>query len=43
VSVEELQAQISGPRIHLLDCGHMAHVEAGEQVLSIFATHLNND
>ena len=43
VSVEELQAQITGPRIHLLDCGHMAHVEAGEQVLSIFAAHLNND
>ena len=43
VSVEELQAQITSPRIHLLDCGHMAHVEAGEQVLSIFAAHLNND
>ena len=43
VSVEELQAKITGPSIHLLDCGHMAHVEAGEQVLSIFAAHLNND
>lgn len=35
VSVEELQAQITGPRIHLLDCGHMAHVEARSEVMEI--------
>jgi pimeloyl-ACP methyl ester carboxylesterase len=36
VSVEELQAKIAGPSIHLLDCGHMAHVEAGKEVMGIF-------
>jgi pimeloyl-ACP methyl ester carboxylesterase len=35
VSVEELQSKIKGPKIYLLDCGHMAHVEAGEEVLEI--------
>ena len=37
VSVEELQAKITGPSIHLLDCGHMAHVEAGEELMDILA------
>ena len=37
VSVEELQAKIAGPSIHLLDCGHMAHVEAGEELMDILA------
>lgn len=37
VSVTELQSKIKGPQIHLLDCGHMAHVEAGEEVMDIFA------
>ena len=37
VSVEELQAKISGPSIHLLDCGHMGHVEAGKEVMGILA------
>ncbi|MFM8963560.1 MAG: alpha/beta fold hydrolase [Sphingomonadales bacterium] len=36
VSVAELQSKIKGPKIHLLDCGHMAHVEAGEEVMEIF-------
>jgi len=36
VSVEELQAKIASPSIHLLDCGHMAHVEAGKEVMGIF-------
>jgi pimeloyl-ACP methyl ester carboxylesterase len=36
VSVEELQAKIPGPSIHFLDCGHMAHVEAGVEVMEIF-------
>ncbi len=43
VSVEELQAKITGPSIHLLDCGHMAHVEASEEVLGILARSINND
>ncbi len=36
VSVEELQAKIAGPKVYLLNCGHMAHVEAGKEVLEIF-------
>jgi pimeloyl-ACP methyl ester carboxylesterase len=43
VSVEELQAKITGPSIHLLDCGHMAHVEAREEVLRILARSIKND
>jgi pimeloyl-ACP methyl ester carboxylesterase len=43
VSVEELQAKITGPSIHLLDCGHMAHVEAREEVLVILASSILND
>ena len=35
VSVTELQSKIKGPQIHLLDCGHMAHVEAGVEVIEI--------
>jgi pimeloyl-ACP methyl ester carboxylesterase len=37
VSVADIQSKISGPQIHLLDCGHMAHVEAGAEVMDIFA------
>lgn len=36
VSVAELLSKMKGPKIHLLDCGHMAHVEAGEEVMKIF-------
>jgi pimeloyl-ACP methyl ester carboxylesterase len=43
VSVEELQAKITGPSIHLLDCGHMAHVEAREEVLRILTRSIKND
>lgn len=43
VSVEELQAKITGPSIHLLDCGHMAHVEASEEVLRILTRSIKND
>lgn len=43
VSVEELQAKITDPSIHLLDCGHMAHVEAREEVLQILTRSINND
>jgi pimeloyl-ACP methyl ester carboxylesterase len=43
VSVEELQAKITDPSIHLLDCGHMAHVEAREEVLVILASSILND
>jgi pimeloyl-ACP methyl ester carboxylesterase len=41
VSVEELQAKIFGPSIHLLDCGHMAHVEAGSAVMEILVNLIN--
>jgi pimeloyl-ACP methyl ester carboxylesterase len=37
VSVEELQAKIAGPKVYLLNCGHMAHVEAGVEVMAILA------
>jgi len=36
VSVAELQSKIKYPKIHILDCGHMAHVEAGAEVIKIF-------
>lgn len=41
VSVEELEAKIKGPRIYLLDSGHMAHVEAGEELMGILAKYIN--
>jgi pimeloyl-ACP methyl ester carboxylesterase len=41
VSVEELEAKIIGPSIHLLDCGHMAHIEAKEEVIKILKLKLN--
>jgi hypothetical protein len=41
VSVEELEAKIIGPSIHLLDCGHMAHIEAKEEVIKILMLKLN--
>lgn len=40
VSVEELQAKIAGPKVYFLDCGHMAHVEAGEEVMEIFGREI---
>ena len=40
VSVEELDAKIKGPRIYLLDCGHMAHVEAGEELMKVLKNYL---
>lgn len=40
VSVEELQAKIAGPKVYFLDCGHMAHVEAGKEVLEILKAHI---
>jgi pimeloyl-ACP methyl ester carboxylesterase len=40
VSVEELQAKIAGPKVYLLDCGHMAHIEAGEEVQGVLASML---
>ena len=35
VSVEEIEAKIKGPKIHLLDCGHMGHIEADVEVRQI--------
>lgn len=43
VSVEELQQKVPNGNIHLLDCGHMAHVEAREEVLVILASSILND
>jgi pimeloyl-ACP methyl ester carboxylesterase len=40
VSVEELDAKIKGPRIYLLDCGHMAHVEAREELMKVLKNYL---
>ena len=40
VSIEELEAKIIGPSIHLLDCGHMAHVEAGEELMKVLKNYL---
>jgi pimeloyl-ACP methyl ester carboxylesterase len=41
VSVEELEAKIIGPSIHLLDCGHMAHIEAKEEMMEILNMKIN--
>lgn len=40
VSVDLLEAKIKGPRIYLLDSGHMAHVEAKEELMGIMASLL---
>jgi hypothetical protein len=40
VSVDELDAKIKGPRIYLLDSGHMAHVETREELMAIFASFI---
>jgi pimeloyl-ACP methyl ester carboxylesterase len=37
VSVEELQQKVPNGNIHFLNCGHMAHIEAGEEVLGILS------
>jgi pimeloyl-ACP methyl ester carboxylesterase len=43
VSVEELQQKVPNAHIHLLDSGHMSHIEASEEVLRILARSINND
>ena len=43
VSLEELQQKVPNAKIHLLDSGHMAHVEAKEEVLRILARSILND
>jgi pimeloyl-ACP methyl ester carboxylesterase len=43
VSVEELQQKVSNGNIHFLNCGHMAHVEAGEEVLGILSLLVENE
>ena len=40
VSIDELEAKIIGPSIHLLDCGHMAHVESGKEVMKVLKNYL---
>lgn len=37
VSVEELQQKVPNGNIHFLNCGHMAHIEAGGEVLGILS------
>lgn len=36
VSVDELHAKINRAKVQLLDCGHMAHVEAGAEIMEMF-------
>ncbi|NDE04195.1 MAG: alpha/beta hydrolase [Flavobacteriia bacterium] len=43
VSVEELQQKVPNGKIHFLDCGHMVHIEAGEEVLEILIHLMKND
>jgi pimeloyl-ACP methyl ester carboxylesterase len=43
VSVEELQQKVPNGIIHFLKCGHMAHIEASEEVLRILARSILND
>jgi pimeloyl-ACP methyl ester carboxylesterase len=43
VSVEELQQKVPNSNIHFLNCGHMAHMEAGEEVLGILIHLMKND
>ncbi len=43
VSVEELQQKVPNGNIHFLNCGHMAHVEAGEEVLGILSRFIKNE
>lgn len=40
VSVEEMLHLISGPSVHFLDCGHMAHVEAKAEVMKVLKNYL---
>jgi len=40
VSVEELQQKVPNGKIHFLNCGHMAHIEAGEEVFEILKTKI---
>jgi pimeloyl-ACP methyl ester carboxylesterase len=43
VSVEELQQKVPNGNILFLNCGHMAHIEAGEEVLGILSRFIKND
>jgi pimeloyl-ACP methyl ester carboxylesterase len=43
VSVDELQQKVPNGKIHFLDCGHMAHIEAGEELLGILIHLMKND
>jgi hypothetical protein len=36
VSVEELNAKVLLSEKHYLNCGHMAHIEAKDEVMEIF-------
>jgi predicted HicB family RNase H-like nuclease len=41
VSVEELDAKVLLSEKHFLNCGHMAHIEAKEEMMEIFKTRLD--
>ncbi len=41
VSVEELDAKVTHSEKHYLNCGHMAHIEAKEEVMEILNMKIN--
>jgi len=41
VSVEELDAKVLLSEKHYLNCGHMAHIEAKEEVMKILKIKIN--
>ncbi len=43
VSVEELQQKVPNANLHLLDSGHMSHVEASKEVLRILSSLIENE
>ena len=41
VTVSELQQKVTSAPLHLLDCGHMAHIEATQEVLKLLESKIN--
>jgi pimeloyl-ACP methyl ester carboxylesterase len=41
VTVSELQQKVTSAPLHLLDCGHMAHIEATQEVLKLLKLKIN--
>ena len=40
VTVSELQQKVTSAPLHLLDCGHMAHIEAIQEVLKLLESKI---